>query len=973
MRIRNVVHGRFRTVEKGRFHSHQLPSLHVKTAAEIRAEFLSFFEEKQHTIVPSDSLVPGNDPTLMFTNAGMNQFKDVFLGEGSRSYLRAADTQKCLRVSGKHNDLDEVGYDTYHHTFFEMLGNWSFGDYFKKEAIQWAWELLVTRWGLDPGRLYVTVHEGDTVLGLDPDEEAAELWKTVTGIAPDHVLYCGSKDNFWMMGDTGPCGPCSEIHIDLRTDEERARTPGASLVNMDDPRVMEIWNLVFIQYNAQSDGSLKPLKAKHVDTGMGFERVVAVLQQKTSNYDTDLFLPILDDLAKRAPVQGLDTYTSAGMLEDGARIQIALRVMADHVRTIGFAVADGVMPSNAGRGYVIRRILRRAVRYGYQTLGFREPVLCHVLDTVESVMGTAFPELVRQREYIRRVVRAEEESFLETLGTGIQYFEFVAPAVASVRERGTAAARTGILEDRALQELLEPAYGHSGTRTERTERFLADAEGGQIPGAIAFLLHDTYGFPVDLTQLMAREAGLDVDMAAYERYMTEQKERARSASSFKVDMSGEDDWLRVSNGASSLFTGYDSLEETGSSIRSMRSVTDSEGQQVHQIILDRTPFYAESGGQVGDTGTLDVGGEVLQVLDTRKAGDQIVHLVDRLPGQPQDSVIARVDSDRRMRIAKHHSVTHLLHAALKERLGDHVAQKGSLVAPDHLRFDFSHFERMSDDDLTWVERRVNEIIQKNIKRGEERDVPIARALERGATALFGEKYGETVRMITFDSAWSVELCGGTHVEATGDIGLFRFRSEGSVAAGVRRVEAVAGMDALTWMTDELEELQRVRDRFKALQRPVHEEVAALQERTRQLERDLEQIRISGLHSKATALVDRATEVEGIRVISGQLPDAGMDALRSVAESLREELGAGTVAVFGTKDASDEKVYLSCSVSDDVVVRGVQAGKLVGTLARMVGGGGGGRPGFATAGGKRPDALESALVAVAAEVRTLLGA
>jgi alanyl-tRNA synthetase len=866
-----------------------------------------------------------------------------------------------------------VGYDTYHHTFFEMLGNWSFGDYFKKEAIEWAWELLVSRWGLDPGRLYVTVHEGDPALGLEPDEEAAELWKTVTGIAPDHVLYCGSKDNFWMMGDTGPCGPCSEIHIDLRADDERTRTPGASLVNMDDPRVMEIWNLVFIQYNAQSDGSLKVLKAKHVDTGMGFERVVAVLQQKSSNYDTDLFLPILDDLARRAPVKGLDTYASANSLEDGARIQIALRVMADHVRTIGFAVADGVMPSNAGRGYVIRRILRRAVRYGYQTLGFREAVLCHVLDTVEAVMGTAFPELVKQRDYIRRVVRAEEESFLETLGTGIQYFERVAPAVARIREKGAADCRDDVLEDRALQELLEPAYGHLDTRSERTDRFLADAEGGRIPGAIAFLLHDTYGFPVDLTQLMAREATLDVDMVAYERHMAEQKERARSASSFKVDMSGEDDWVRVSSGESSVFTGYDRLEETDTAIRSMRTVTGTDGREVHQLVLARTPFYAESGGQVGDTGTLEVGDDMLKVLDTRKAGDQIVHMVDRLPGQPQERVVARVDADRRARIAKHHSVTHLLHAALKERLGDHVAQKGSLVAPDYLRFDFSHFERLSDEDLKWVERRVNSAIQRNIPRHEERNVPIAQALERGATALFGEKYGESVRIIAFDDAWSVELCGGTHVDATGDIGVFRFRSEGSVAAGIRRVEAVAGMDALAWMTDELEELQRVRDRFKALQRPVHEEVAALQDRTRQLEQDLEQLRVSGLRSRALSLAGDAVVVGDVRVVTGHLPDAGMDALRAVVESLRDELGQGTVAVFGTKDVTEGKVYLACSVSDDVIARGIQAGKLVGTLARMLGGGGGGRPGLATAGGKNPEELEAALAAVAAEVRTQLNA
>ncbi|MDA0875576.1 MAG: alanine--tRNA ligase, partial [Bacteroidetes bacterium] len=737
-----------------------------KTANQIRAEFLSFFQEKGHTIVPSDSLVPGNDPTLMFTNAGMNQFKDVFLGEGERSYVRAVDTQKCLRVSGKHNDLDEVGYDTYHHTFFEMLGNWSFGDYFKKEAIGWAWELLTERWGLDPARMYATVHEGDAKLNLEADEEAEGYWKSETSIPHDHIMRCWSKDNFWMMGDTGPCGPCSEIHYDMRSDEERKAKPGIELVNQDHPQVIEIWNLVFIQYNAQNDGSLKTLPAKHVDTGAGFERVVAVLQGKKSNYDTDVFAAILDAISAKSKETGGKPYQEIAADPAAEKQAIALRVMADHLRTISFAVADGVMPGNAGRGYVIRRILRRAVRYGYQTLGFREPTMTTLVPVVVQEMGGQFPELKKQQAYIERVVRAEEESFLETLGTGIESFEWVANHLS-----GQGADAASVEKDRGTMDLLLKAWTHGEDRKAIVADFLANAKAGSLAGEIAFLLHDTYGFPVDLTQLMAREAGFDVDMKRYAELMDEQKERARAASSFKVDMSGEGGWTQVSDGSDSAFTGYEASEGSAR-IRAMRTVEGKDGAEHHEIILDATPFYAESGGQVGDIGVLNVGGEDIRVLDTQKQGGKIIHLVDRLPEDASSDVRALVDAARRERIVKHHSVTHLMHAALRERLGDHVAQKGSLVTPGHLRFDFSHFEKVGDEDLRAIEDRVNAVIQRNIAKQEERDVPIKEALSRGATALFGEKYGEKVRMITFDPAYSIELCGGIHVNATGEIGLF---------------------------------------------------------------------------------------------------------------------------------------------------------------------------------------------------------
>ena len=939
-----------------------------KTANQIRNEFLSFFEEKEHTVVPSDSLVPGNDPTLMFTNAGMNQFKDVFLGEGERSYVRAADTQKCLRVSGKHNDLDEVGYDTYHHTFFEMLGNWSFGDYFKKEAIGWAWELLTEKWGLDPSRMYATVHEGDEKLGLEADEEAAGFWRSETTIPHEHIMYCWSKDNFWMMGDTGPCGPCSELHYDMRSDEERAAKPGIELVNEDHPQVIEIWNLVFIQYNAQSDGSLKALPAKHVDTGMGFERVVAVLQGQKSNYDTDVFLPILDAISAKSEETGGKPYREIADSKDAEveKQAIALRVMADHLRTISFAVADGVMPGNAGRGYVIRRILRRAVRYGYQTLGFRQPTMTDLVDIVVSEMGEQFPELVKGKDYIKRVVKAEEESFLETLGLGIESFEAVSKHLA-----GDGASADSVQSDRATMDLLSKAWTHGESKDDTVADFLAKAGEGKLAGEIAFLLHDTYGFPVDLTQVMAREAGFDVDMGRYAELMTEQKERARAASSFKVDLSGDGGWTQVSDGGDSTFTGYESAEGAAR-IRAMRTVEGKDGESIHELILDETPFYAESGGQVGDTGQLNVGGEEIRVLDTQKQGGRVIHLVDRLPEDASSDVKALVDAARRERIVKHHSVTHLMHAALRERLGDHVAQKGSLVAPNHLRFDFSHFEKVGDEDLKAIEDRVNAVIQRNILKQEERDVPIKEALARGATALFGEKYGETVRMITFDPDYSIELCGGIHVGATGEIGLFRFTSEGSVAAGIRRVEAVAGMDALSYTRTEADELGRVRGQFKTLQRPTDEEVADLLARTKTLEKEAETLRVEALRGKMSSLVSSAQDVGGVKLIAGRVDGADSNALQTLVSDLRDQVGENHVCVLGSADMDEGKVMMCASVSDDLIGKGIQAGKLVGQVARLVGGGGGGRPQLATAGGKQPENLDSALEAVPGILSDMLG-
>jgi alanyl-tRNA synthetase len=954
----------------------------VKTSEQIRDEFIRYFEERGHTAVPSASLVPHGDPTLLFTNAGMNQFKDVFLGTGSRPYTRAVDTQKCLRVSGKHNDLEEVGHDTYHHTFFEMLGNWSFGDYFKEDAIRWAWDLLVNQWGLEPDRLYATVHEGDARLGLEPDDEAADLWKSVTGIKPEHVKFCGSKDNFWMMGETGPCGPCSEIHVDLRTAEERAATPGIDLVNADDPRVMEIWNLVFIQYNAQANGVLEPLKAQHVDTGMGFERIVAVLQQKTSNYDTDLFEPILAKLATLSPRSDVRGYEDIAVEDEAERerIRIAMRVVADHVRTIALAVGDGVTPGNVGRNYVIRRILRRAVRYGYQTLGFREPFLFRLVEPLREKMGGVFKELAEQQDYIERVIRAEEESFLETLGTGIAFFERITPYLErlAMSEEHDAAGSSPeqVLDeleaDRQTIDLLQKAYIGADRGTIR-DRFSRSASQRQVPGEIAFLLHDTYGFPIDLTGLMAREEGLGVDMGGYDALMKQQKERARSASAFGGgDVADDTSFRPVSNGEDSVFVGYDTVAVTDTVIRGVRALAGENGEGKAQLILEQTPFYAEAGGQTADTGILRVGDEQLRVLDVQKHQGRIVHTVDRLPKDLDAPVEARVDAGRRLRIMKHHTATHLLHAELRATLGRHVQQKGSLVAPDRLRFDFSHFERVPAEVLHEIEVRVNERIQRNIRKEEDRSVPVDEAMARGAMALFGEKYGERVRVITFDPEYSVELCGGTHVEATGEIGLFRFMGESSVAAGVRRIEAVVGEEALAFVHGELAELNRVRGLFRSLGRPVDEEVADLTAEVKRLERELESARRGQLASNLDEIITGAVSVGPARIAVGEIPATDMDSLRELAQTLLDRLGESSVALLGTVDPDGEKVYLAAAVSDDLIAgTSLKAGAIVGALAKRVGGGGGGRPQLATAGGRQPENLKATLDAATALIGEML--
>ncbi|PAP80178.1 alanine--tRNA ligase [Rubrivirga sp. SAORIC476] len=961
-----------------------------KTAQETRDAFLAFFREKGHEIVPSAPIVPQDDPTLLFINAGMNPFKDVFLGTGTRPYVRVADTQKCLRVSGKHNDLDEVGLDTYHHTFFEMLGNWSFGDYFKREAIAWAWELLVDRWGLDADRLYVTVHEGDEALGLGPDSEAADLWSEETSIDPAHILYQSSKDNFWMMGETGPCGPCSEIHVDLRDDHERAITPGQQLVNKDDPRVMEIWNLVFIQFDATKDGEqtvLAPLADKHIDTGMGFERICAVLQGKASNYDTDLFTPILAAIAETAGLKAYDDYDEADA--DDKRIRVAMRVVADHVRTLAVAIADGALPGNTGRGYVLRRILRRAVRYGYQALGLREPFMASLLPALVGEMGEAFPELAETQETAARIITAEEEAFLRTLASGIEMFDRTADVVESYRDGGS--------DEKAYTSKVHVSpRGHVGMEVVPTgpikavvaellkisdsldgaiDQFVTAAEKGVFSGDIAFLLHDTYGFPSDLTAVMARERGLIVDEARFEELMGEQRDRARAAAGFSMAGEDVDLWdATVDTPAEVTFVGYDRLEVTGARILKTRTVGEGEEAR-HELVLDTTPFYAESGGQVGDTGRLDVGGEVLRVLDTVKGADGlIVHVVDRLPNDRDAEVTATVGADRRQRIMRHHTATHLLHAALRETLGTHVQQKGSLVAPDRLRFDFSHFEKLTDEERRTVEDRVNALVLQNIPKDEARDVPIDEAKARGAMALFGEKYGERVRVITFGPDISVELCGGTHVESTGEVGLFSITSEGSVASGVRRVEAVAGEAALAWMRGELDELGATRGLFKQLPDGLPLTVEGLQNDVKSLEATIAGLRKAQAAAGLDQILAEAEAVGDVRVATGEIPGADMDTLRDLAETARNRMtatGGGGVAVFGSADAEEGKAYLAASVTDDVIAQGVQAGKLVGALAKTVGGGGGGRPTLATAGGKNPDGLADALGAAADEVRAML--
>ena len=855
------------------------------TSTEIRQGFLDFFRGKGHEIVRSAPVFPQDDPTLLFTNAGMNQFKDVFLNQGTRPYSRAVDTQKCIRVSGKHNDLEEVGQDTYHHTFFEMLGNWSFGDYYKREAIQWAWELLTDVWGLPKDRLWATVHH--------TDDEALELWKEITDVDPDKVLKFGDKDNFWEMGEVGPCGPCSEIHIDLTAD-------GCSpdLVNAGVPEVMELWNLVFIQYDRKADSSLEELPAKHVDTGMGMERITAVLQGKNSNYDTDLFRTLLDAVEE-----------ISGKTYEGEH-QVAMRVIVDHIRTLSFAIADGALPSNEGRGYVLRRLLRRAARFG-RTLGLEEPFIHQLVPTLVAKMGDYFTELVERQSHVETVIRSEEESFGRTLSRGLDLFEDVAARL----------------------------------KDEKAETF---------PGEDAFKLYDTYGFPIDLTELMARENGLGVDEARFEELMEEQRERARNAGKSRLSEGEAEDWQIIRDGEHSVFTGYESPREICRICQVRR-----QGESFH-VVLSRTPFYGESGGQVGDQGVLRAGDFETKVVDTVREGDAVIHIVESLPEDLSVEIEAVVDEQRRLSIMRNHTSTHLLHAALHQTLGDHARQSGSMVAPDRLRFDFTHFEAIKPEEMEAIEEIVNRRIRENaLVEIEEATFDEARA--KGAMALFGEKYGDTVRMVSLGD-YSRELCGGTHLKSTGQAGYFRVISEGSVAAGIRRIEAVSGDSGAEAVQSEHRLIRELRQLFPALKaEELVDQVKVLLDEKKALERELKKLKAQDAASGLQSVVDAATDVDGLKVVSAKVEVESPKDLKGMGDELRKLLGSG-VGVLGA--AIGPKVSMIAVVTDDLV-KGNQAhaGKLVGAVAKLVGGGGGGQPHMAQAGGKDPAKLDEALAAV----------
>lgn len=861
------------------------------TAKEIRESFKNFFESKGHQIVPSAPMVIKDDPTLMFTNAGMNQFKDIILGNHPAKNKRVADSQKCLRVSGKHNDLEEVGHDTYHHTMFEMLGNWSFGDYFKKDAIEWAWEYLVEVLKLDPNRLYATVFEGNPQENLERDNEAAAIWGQF--LPADRIINGNKHDNFWEMGDTGPCGPCSEIHIDLRSDAEREAVSGLTLVNQSHPQVIEIWNLVFMQYNRKADGSLEGLPAKVIDTGMGFERLCMALQQKTSNYDTDVFQPIIKEIAQMAGIQyGAD-----------AQSDIAMRVIADHIRTISFSITDGQLPSNAKAGYVIRRILRRAVRYGYTFLNQKQAFMYRLLPVLISNMGDAYPELVSQKGLIEKVIKEEEESFLRTLETGIR------------------------LLDKTMSD--------------------AKAAGQNvINGKDVFTLYDTFGFPLDLTELILRENGMTPDIEEFHAEMQKQKERARNAAAVETG-----DWIVLKEGTTT-FVGYDYTEYEVSILR-YRQVKQ-KSQTLYQLVLDYTPFYAESGGQVGDTGVIVSEFETLEIIDTKKENNLPVHIAKKLPEQLDAPMMACVDTDKRAACAANHSATHLLDEALREVLGEHVEQKGSLVTPDSLRFDFSHFQKVTDKEIREVEHLVNAKIRQNIPLTEYRNIPIAEAKELGAIALFGEKYGDEVRVIQFGK--SVEFCGGTHVKATGHIGMMKIVSESSVAAGVRRIEAYTGArveEMLDTIQDTLTDLKALFNNAPDLANAIRkyiDENAGLKKQVDEFMKEKE------AQIKQT-LLKNIQEINGIKVIKTCMPIPA-EAIKNIAFQLRGEITENLFFVAGTVDA--QKPLLTVMLSDNLVAGGLNAGKLVKDAAKLIQGGGGGQAHFATAGGKNVDGLHAAV-------------
>ncbi len=865
------------------------------TAKEIRESFKNFFESKGHLIVPSAPMVVKDDPTLMFTNAGMNQFKDIILGNAVPKSRRQADTQKCLRVSGKHNDLEEVGHDTYHHTMFEMLGNWSFGDYFKKEAISWAWEYIVDVLKIDPKDLYATVFEGSAEEGLERDDEAASFWAQY--LPEDHIINGNKHDNFWEMGDTGPCGPCSEIHVDSRPAEEKAKIPGRELVNKDHPQVIEIWNLVFMQYNRKADGSLEGLPAKVIDTGMGFERLVRTLQGKTSNYDTDVFQPLIKVMADMAGCK----------YGDDEKKDIALRVIVDHLRAIAFAIADGQLPSNAKAGYVIRRILRRAVRYGYTFLGQKEAFIYKLVPTLVEEMGNAFPELPAQQKLIMKVMQEEESSFLRTLENGI----------------------------RLLQGVIDEAK-------QKGEK--------QIAGDKAFTLFDTFGFPLDLTELICREQGMEVDEAGFDKCMQEQKNRARNAAEVHLG-----DWVIVTGDADNTvsdFVGYDYTEHP-CHILKYREVKQKKGT-AYEVILDKTPFYGEMGGEVGDTGVLVSENEEIKVLDTKKENGIAIHIVDKLPENADAEFMACVDVDRRHDIESNHTCTHLLDEALRQVLGDHVEQKGSLVTPDYLRFDFSHFEKVTPEQIRQVEQIVNDKIRQNIPLQEFRDTPIEEAKQLGAIALFGEKYGDKVRVVKFGS--SVEFCGGCHAAATGQIGMVHITSESSVAAGVRRIEAVTGKDVEKMMyaaQDFMNDLRNLFNNAPNLMATIQKAISD----NKELLAQVEEFKAQKAQEFKKHIVEKAKTINGVTVISGVLPIDPQNA-KDIAFQLRAQFPEKLLVVIGCAAAG--KPNLTVAFSDDLAAEGKNAGKIVREAGKLIQGGGGGQAHFATAGGKNPEGLKDAV-------------
>ncbi len=861
------------------------------TAKETRESFKNFFRSKGHHIVPSAPMVIKDDPTLMFTNAGMNQFKDIILGNQPIRYARVADSQKCLRVSGKHNDLEEVGHDTYHHTMFEMLGNWSFGDYFKKEAIEWAWEYLVDILKLSPERLYATVFEGSPEEGLERDNEAAGIWERF--LPADRIINGNRKDNFWEMGDTGPCGPCSEIHIDLRSDEERAETDGLSLVNQNHPQVIEIWNLVFMQYNRKADNSLEPLPARVIDTGMGFERLCMALQGKTSNYDTDVFQPLIREIGKlTGKVYGTDVQTD-----------VAMRVISDHIRTIAFSIADGQLPSNAKAGYVIRRILRRAVRYGYTFLGQKQAFMYKLLPTLTDSMGDAYPELIAQQELIGKVIKEEEEAFLRTLETGIRLLE---KSISETREAG--------------------------------KRVLS--------GKDAFTLYDTFGFPLDLTELILRENGMTADLDAFNQEMQQQKARARHAAAVETG-----DWVVLKEGTSE-FVGYDYTEYETSILR-YRQIRQ-KNQTLYQLVLDYTPFYAESGGQVGDVGVLVSEFETIEIIDTKKENNLHVHISRKLPEHPEAAMMACVDTQKRAACTANHTATHLLDTALREVLGDHIEQKGSLVTPDYLRFDFSHFQKVTPKELRQVEHLVNARIRANLPQQEYRSIPKEEAQKLGAIALFGEKYGEEVRVVQFGP--SIEFCGGVHAASTGNIGMFRILSESSVAAGVRRIEAITGEkveEMIDTIQDTMADLKGIfnnaPDLITAINKHI-EENAGLKKQVTEFMKEKE----SSFKERIKHSIQEINGIQLIRVIA-PLP---ADTIKNIAFQLRGEITENLFFVAGS--VQNNKPTLTITISDNLVAQGLKAGDLVREAAKLMQGGGGGQPHFATAGGKDREGLQAAV-------------